>query len=251
MCLLYACKTFLRVRNGDVASQQGVLGGSWTRLGSEARWTSQMPCSRVAIADWLEGGQRSAAVRLSGGKPGDAATWSTGGSWTRLGSEAPWTKSDESQMPCGRVAIADWLEGGQRPAKRGCVCRDTGGKPGDAASATSTHAHGHLLMTIDIDGPSVHKAPQARRLSCSWALVAIHNMLLTQFGSSGRICNLSNLLAPRAPLSVQGPASPYMCHAQVAVLSKPFSHTFLRGVKPYCLLSMRTRLFKRKVTKSL
>ena len=93
------------MRNGDVASQQGVLGGSWTRLGSEARWTSQMPCSRVAIADWLEGGQRSAAVRLSGGKPGDAATWSTGGSWTRLGSEAPWTKSDESQMPCGRVAI--------------------------------------------------------------------------------------------------------------------------------------------------
>ena len=46
------CKTFLRVRNGDVASQRGVLGGSWTRLGSEARWTSQMPCSRVAIADW-------------------------------------------------------------------------------------------------------------------------------------------------------------------------------------------------------
>ena len=42
------------VRNGDVARQQGVLGGSWTRLGSEARWTSQMPCSRVAIADWLE-----------------------------------------------------------------------------------------------------------------------------------------------------------------------------------------------------
>ena len=70
---MYACKTFLRVRNGDVASQQGVLGGSWTRLGSEARWTSQMPCSRVAIADWLEGGQRSAAAFVgthSGGKPG-------------------------------------------------------------------------------------------------------------------------------------------------------------------------------------
>ena len=30
---MYACKTFLRVRNGDVASRQGVLGGSWTQLG--------------------------------------------------------------------------------------------------------------------------------------------------------------------------------------------------------------------------
>ena len=27
------------------------------------------------------------------------------GNWTRLVSEARWTKSDESQMPCGRVAI--------------------------------------------------------------------------------------------------------------------------------------------------
>ena len=34
--------------------------------------------------------------------------------------------------------------------------RLSGGKPGDAA--TSTHAHGHLLMTIDIDGPSVQGA---------------------------------------------------------------------------------------------
>jgi len=33
----------------DVANRQGVLGGSWTRLGSEARWTSQMPCRCVAI----------------------------------------------------------------------------------------------------------------------------------------------------------------------------------------------------------
>ena len=32
---MYACKTFLRVRNGDVASRQGVLGGSWTQLGSD------------------------------------------------------------------------------------------------------------------------------------------------------------------------------------------------------------------------
>ena len=34
-CVVYACKTFLRVRNGDVASRQGVLGGSWTQLGSD------------------------------------------------------------------------------------------------------------------------------------------------------------------------------------------------------------------------
>ena len=30
---MYACKNFFRVRNGDVASRQGVLGGSWTQLG--------------------------------------------------------------------------------------------------------------------------------------------------------------------------------------------------------------------------
>jgi hypothetical protein len=34
-CVVYACKTCLRVRNGDVASRQGVLGGSWTQLGSD------------------------------------------------------------------------------------------------------------------------------------------------------------------------------------------------------------------------
>ena len=34
--------------------------------------------------------------------------------------------------------------------------RLSGGKPGDAA--TLTHAHRHLLMTIDIDGPSVQGA---------------------------------------------------------------------------------------------
>jgi hypothetical protein len=47
----------------DVANRQGVLGGSWTRLGSEARSTmdeSEMPCP--LCGDWLEGGQRSAAA---------------------------------------------------------------------------------------------------------------------------------------------------------------------------------------------
>ena len=200
---------------------------------------------RLPIGLKHEGGQRSAAAFV--GRQTRGRCDLVDRSWTRLGSEARWTKSDESQMPCSRVAIG--LKGAcsvQRTSTAAFVGTHSGGKPGDAA--TLTHAHRHLLMTSDIDGPSVHKAPQARRLSCSWALVAIHNMLLTQFGSSGRICNL---LAPRAPLSVQGPASPYMCHAQVAVLSKPFSHAFLRGLKTYCLLSMRTRLFKRKVTKSL
>ena len=106
---MYACKTFLRVRNGDVASRQGVLGGSWTRLGSEARWTSQMPCSRVAIADWLERGQRSAAAFGPGGCNREANQGTLQpGRWEldkRLVSKARWTKSDESQMPCGRVAI--------------------------------------------------------------------------------------------------------------------------------------------------
>jgi hypothetical protein len=60
----------------DVANRQGVLGGSWTRLGSEARWTSQMPCRCVAIGSK---GASEALLLLSGGKPGrrgpDAATF--------------------------------------------------------------------------------------------------------------------------------------------------------------------------------
>ena len=111
-------------------------------------------------------GSSEARLRLSGRQTrgrcnlvaGDAARCDlVDGSWKRLGSEARWTKSDESQMPCGCVAIG--LKGAsvhsvQRSAAG--VCRDTGGKPGDAG--TSTHAHGHLLMTIDIDGPSVQGA---------------------------------------------------------------------------------------------
>ena len=148
MCLLYACKTFLRVRNGDVASQQGVLGGSWTRLGSKAQWTSQMPCSRVAIADWLhERGQRSVAAFV--GRQTRGRCDLVDGNWTR---DLSARHDGPSQMRVRCLAVVctcgDWLEGGQRPAKRGCVCPDTGGKPGDAA--ISTHAHGHLLMTIDI-----------------------------------------------------------------------------------------------------
>jgi len=49
-----------------------VLGGNWTHLGSEARWTSQMPCRRVAIG--LKGASERALLLLLGGKPGDAAT---------------------------------------------------------------------------------------------------------------------------------------------------------------------------------
>ena len=106
-------------------------------------------------------------------------------------------------------------------------------------------------MTIDIDGPSVQGAAgleaELQLGSFCHSKYAFDTVTsLAPLDGSG-ICNL---LAPRAP-SVQGRASPYMCHAQVAVLSKPFSHAFLRGLKTYCLLSMRTRLFKRKVTKSL
>ena len=132
----------------------------WVGAGHDlaARHDGRIRC--LAVVWRLPIGLKGASevrLRLSGGKPGDAATWSMGTGHDLSGKpEARWTKSDESQMPCGRVAIADWLEGGQRPAKRGCVCRDTGGKPGDAA--TSTHAHGHLLMSIAIDGPSVQGA---------------------------------------------------------------------------------------------
>jgi len=84
-CVVYACKTFLRVRNGDpwldVANRQGMLGRSWTRLGSEARWTSQMPVG-VALplhGDWLEGGQSDALPLcgdwLEGGQRSAAASF--------------------------------------------------------------------------------------------------------------------------------------------------------------------------------
>ena len=139
-------------------------------------------------------GASEARLRLSGGKPGDAATWSTG-----AGHDLAARHDGPSQMRVRFLAVCgDWLEGGQRPAKSDCVCRDTGGKPGDAA--TSTHAHGHLLMTIDIDGPSVQGAAgsEAELQLCVRALFAIHNnqhafdavWLLLE---PGRICNL---LAP-------------------------------------------------------
>ena len=143
-CVVYACKTFLRVLNGDVASQQGVLGGSWTRLGSEARWTNQMPCSRVAIADWLERGQRSAAAFV--GRQTRGRRDLVDGNWTRLVREARWTKSDESQMPCGRVAIG--LKGAsvQRSAAAfvGTRERQTRGRCNlDARTRAFTYDHCH------------------------------------------------------------------------------------------------------------
>jgi hypothetical protein len=70
----FACAEWRPVRL-DVANRQGVLGGSWTRLGSEAPWTSQMPCHRVAIG--LKGASE-ALLLLSGGKPGHAATSTRG-----------------------------------------------------------------------------------------------------------------------------------------------------------------------------
>ena len=52
-------------------------------------------------------GASEVRLRLSGGRnqgtPGRRDL--VDGNWTRLVSEARWTKSDESQMPCGRVAI--------------------------------------------------------------------------------------------------------------------------------------------------
>ena len=204
---------------------------------------------RLPIGLKHEGGQRSAAAFV--GRQTRGRCDLVDRSWTRLGSEAQWTKSDESQMPCSRVAIG--LKGAcsvQRTSTAAFVGTHSGGKPGDAA--TLTHAHRHLLMTIDIDGPSVQGAAgseaelQLGSFCHSQHAFDAHAVWLL-WTDLHRICNL---LAPRAP-SVQGRASPYMCHAQVAVLSKPFSHAFLRGLKTYCLLSMRTRLFKRKVTKSL
>ena len=110
---------------------------------------------RLPIGLKHEGGQRSAAAFV--GRQTRGRCDLVDRSWTRLGSEARWTKSDESQMPCSRVAIG--LKGAcsvQRTSTAAFVGTHSGGKPGDAA--TLTHAHRHLLMTIDIDGPSVQGA---------------------------------------------------------------------------------------------
>ena len=141
-------KPFCVCRMATWLATQGVLGGSWTRLGSEAQWTSQITDALWPCGDWLEGGQRSAAAFVGRQTTGRC---DLDRSWTRLGSEARWTKSDESDAlrSCG-----DWLSRG--PASSEARLRLSGGKPVDAA--TSTHAHRHLLMTIDIDGPSVQGA---------------------------------------------------------------------------------------------
>ena len=143
-----------------------------------------------------------------------------------------------SQMPCGCVAIG--LRGA---AKRGV--RLSEGKPrqtrGRGDTATLTHTHGHF----DIDGPSfrLSEAPQAG------GLFSIH-MLLTQLGIAQLLCadlaflrhDLRSAHAAWAASSVSaGAGFTLQVHAQVAVLRM----LLLRGVKPYCLLSMRTSVYIR------
>jgi len=143
-------------------------------------------------------------------------------------------------MPCGCVAIG--LRGGSE-ARRAFVGRQTRGRRGD--TATLTHAHGHFEYSFDIDGPSfrLSEAPQAG------GLFSIH-MLLTQLGIaqllSARIWHLRHDLrsahAAWAASSVSAGAGftlQVTLHAQVAVLRM----LLLRGVKPYCLLSMRTSVY--------
>ena len=74
--------------------------------------------------------------------------------WVGAGHDLAARHDGPSQMmPCGRVAIA----ASRGPASSEARLRGvSGGKPVDAA--TSTHAHRHLLMTIDIDGPNVQGA---------------------------------------------------------------------------------------------
>jgi hypothetical protein len=123
-CVVYACKTFLRVRNGDpwldVANRQGVLGGSWTRLGREARWTSQMPCRCVAIcvAIGLKGASE-VLLLLSGGKPGHAATSTRGQNRYIDGPECP--RRHDGRVICLAVV---WRLARRGPAKRCCFFRE-------------------------------------------------------------------------------------------------------------------------------
>jgi len=60
---VYACKTFLRVRNGDVASRQGVLGGSWTQLGSD--WLALVDTAAVQ-ATVVHMGSRDSGILVGG-----------------------------------------------------------------------------------------------------------------------------------------------------------------------------------------
>jgi len=156
----------LRVRNGDpwldVANRQGVLGGSWTRLGSEARWTSQMPCRCVAIGSKgasLIGskGASEALLLLSGGKPGHAATSTRGQNrYTRRPRECP--RRHDGRESDALPLCGDWLEGGQRSAAAS-FGRQTRARCDLNTRAESLHRR-----------PRVSEAPQEGSRRLSWAL---------------------------------------------------------------------------------
>ena len=71
-CVVYACKTFLRVRNGDVASRQGVLGGSWTQLGTAA--TGWLVDTAAVQATAVHMDSRDSGILVGGGGGGMSVT---------------------------------------------------------------------------------------------------------------------------------------------------------------------------------
>jgi hypothetical protein len=67
---VYACKNFFRVRNGDVASRQGVLGGSWTQLG----WLVDTAAVQATVVHMGRQGQRHLALAAWAGGHGMGVT---------------------------------------------------------------------------------------------------------------------------------------------------------------------------------
>ena len=150
---MYACKNFFRVRNGDVASRQGVLGGSWTQLG----WLVDTAAVQATVVHM--GSRDSGILRWRPGMGGGARHGRDGGkvlatmaAFVALnGRLGPWRESaahvsdpaflngmsPSPLIPTGVMdaghqvrtmdesdalrLCGDWLEGGQRSAA--CVCR--------------------------------------------------------------------------------------------------------------------------------
>ena len=63
---MYACKTFLRVRNGDVASRQGVLAACWVGAGHNLAATGWLVDTAAVQATVVHMGSRDSGILVGG-----------------------------------------------------------------------------------------------------------------------------------------------------------------------------------------
>ena len=143
----------------------------------------------------------------------------------------PAKRGENGEAHGQRVAISFRSKRGiGKSGRRACVrsCRFVGtrdGKPGDAA--TSRHAHGHLLMTIDIDGPNVQGA------AGSEAELQLGSFCHSQHAFDAVWLLWTDLQSARAASSVSAGAS-FTLH--VSCTSRRVVQTFLACFSTYCLL---------------